>query len=167
MERLSTIPEKAPNQEIERKFIIKSLPNNIEQYPHKEIMQGYLTIDENKEKIRLRKKGEKYFKTIKSGSGKVRTEIEEEITEKVFNSLWDNTKGKRIEKTRYEIPNESGIIELDIYRGDLDGLVTAEVEFNNVEDCDKFIPPDWFGEEKTDDDKYQNHNLALHGLPKE
>ena len=43
-------------QEIERKFLVKSLPENLEQYPHKDIVQGYLAITEDGMEVRLRHK---------------------------------------------------------------------------------------------------------------
>jgi uridine kinase len=163
-------PETSENQpqpqEIERKFLVKSLPENLEQYPHKDIVQGYLAIAEDGTEVRLRQKGKKYFQTVKSGAGKTRFESEVEITENQFNALWEATKGKRVEKTRYEIPHESGTIELDIYHGDLDGLLSAEMEFSSEEESDKFIAPEWLSQEVTEDQRYKNQNLALQGVPK-
>ena len=66
-----------------------------------------------------------------------------------------------IRKKRYLIPIESNLkIELDIFEGDLDGLVLAEVEFSDVETANSFIPPEWFGEDVTFSEKYQNSNLS-------
>jgi len=161
-----TSEKQSQPQEIERKFLVKSLPENLEQYPHKDIVQGYLAITEDGTEVRLRKKGKKYFQTVKSGAGKTRFESEVEITEDQFNTLWEATKGKRVEKTRYEIPHESGTIELDIYHGDLDGLLSAEMEFSSEKDSNEFVTPIWLSEEVTDDKKYKNQNLALHGVPK-
>jgi len=161
-----TSEKQSQPQEIERKFLVKSLPENLEQYPHKDIVQGYLAITEDGTEVRLRKKGKKYFQTVKSGAGKTRFESEVEITEDQFNTLWEATKGKRVEKTRYEIPHESGTIELDIYHGDLDGLLLAEMEFSSEKDSNEFVTPIWLSEEVTDDKKYKNQNLALHGVPK-
>jgi len=161
-----TSEKQSQPQEIEKKFLVKSLPENLEQYPHKDIVQGYLAITEDGTEVRLRKKGKKYFQTVKSGAGKTRFESEVEITEDQFNTLWEATKGKRVEKTRYEIPHESGTIELDIYHGDLDGLLLAEMEFSSEKDSNEFVTPIWLSEEVTDDKKYKNQNLALHGVPK-
>jgi len=161
-----TSEKQSQPQEIERKFLVKSLPENLEQYPHKDIVQGYLAITEDGTEVRLRKKGKKYFQTVKSGAGKTRFESEVEITEDQFNTLWEATKGKRVEKTRYEIPHESGTIELDIYHGDLDGLLSVEMEFSSEKDSNEFVTPIWLSEEVTDDKKYKNQNLALHGVPK-
>ncbi len=158
--------EKQPQpKEIERKFLIKSLPQNLEQYPHENIVQGYLAITEDGTELRLRQKKGRYFQTVKSGRGKTRFELEVEITKEQFNLLWKATKGKRIEKTRYKIPHEKGTIELDVYHGDLDGLLMAEVEFSSEADSNKFIPPKWLGEEITNDPSYKNQNLVLYGIP--
>lgn len=154
-----------PPKEIERKFLVSSLPENLENYPHEEVVQGYVAITQDGTEVRLRKKGDKYFQTIKSGAGKIRTESEIEITEEQFKALWNTTEGKRLEKIRYKIPHQAGIIELDVYLNNLDGLITAEIEFKSEEDSEKFVAPQWFGEEATDDKGYKNQNLALHGLP--
>lgn len=154
--------------EIERKFIVPFTPVGIEldKLKHKDIIQGYLAISEDGSEVRLRKKGDEYFQTVKSGGTKTRTEVEIEINEEQFNSLWPLTKGKRIEKTRYEYPYVGWTFELDIYKGNLEGLMIAEVEFSNEEVSDEFIPPLWMGAEVTEDKRYKNQNLAIHGSPK-
>lgn len=69
--------------------------------------------------------------------------------------------GKLIEKNRYDIPLYDGLIaELDIYHGDLEGLIIVETEFKTEEQADSFIVPDWFGEEITENKRYKNKNLA-------
>jgi len=161
-----TISSKEVSKEIERKFLVKKLPENLEQYPHEDITEGYLAITGDGTEVRLRQKGNKYFQTVKGGSGKTRFELEVEITKEQFNSLWEATKGKRVEKTRYEIPHGDRIIELDVYHGNLDGLFSAEIEFSSEAESNKFTAPDWLGEEVTDDKRYKNQNLALHGIPK-
>lgn len=154
-------------KEIERKFLVQSLPENLENFPHDEVVQGYIATAEYGTEVRLRKKGDKYFQTVKSGGGKSRTESEVEITEEQFNALWETTAGKRLEKTRYKIPHEAGLIELDVYRGDLSDLVTAEMEFKSKAESDKFVAPQWLGKEVTEDKRYKNQSLALHGIPSE
>lgn len=149
--------------EIERRFLIKKSPENLEQYKHSDIEQGYLSTKEGTS-IRIRKKGDKFYQTIKKGTGKIRKEFEVEIQQGLYNILWKETKGRRLEKTRYEIPYEGKIIEFDIYKGKLGGLVTAEVEFESEEKCDSFIPPDWFGAEVTEMKEFTNKYLATHGI---
>ncbi len=151
--------------EIERKFLVNDLPSELDCYPHSEIIQGYLMITDNDVEIRVRKKGGRCYHTVKSGTGLVRKEVEKEITEQQFFDHWPLTKGKRIEKVRYEIEYEDVLIELDIYSGELEGLVVAEVEFENEEESDHFVAPEWFGEEVTLEERYKNKNLALNGKP--
>ena len=154
-------------KEIERKFLIHELPENLNCFPCEEIIQGYITISEDGTETCLRKKGDKYYKTTKSGLGKIRTENETGITEEEFNALWSDTEGKRLEKIRYEIPYEDNIIELDIYCGNLEGLVTAEVEFSTEKESDNFVLPFWFGEEVTENKAYKNQKLVSEGIPKD
>jgi len=151
--------------EIERKFLTHKLPQDVHRYALKKIIQGYLAITEDGTEIRLRKIGNAYFQTVKSGQGLKRQEVETELTDFQFSLLWSLTEGKRVEKRRYDIPFEDWIIELDIYEGALEGLVTAEVEFNSQEDAESFTPPEWMGQEVTQDERYKNKNLALHGMP--
>ncbi|MDA2925108.1 CYTH domain-containing protein [Acidobacteria bacterium AH-259-L09] len=154
-------------EEIERKFLVESLPNNLDQYPQERIYQGYLAIMEDGTEVRLRAKGTRYFETVKSGRGKRRIELEVEITEEQFKALWPGTKGRRIEKVRYEIPHIVGKLQVDVYHTDLEGLVTVEVEFDSEKSSLRFLPLEWFGREVTEDKRYKNQSLALHGMPKE
>ena len=153
------------SHEIERKFLVKELPADLENYPHSAIMQGYLIITDNDIEVRIRKKGDKYFETVKAGSGLVRKESEKEIPKEMFWDHWPLTEGKRVEKVRYDIEYGGKLIELDIYSGELEGLAVAEVEFDSEQESVSFEPPSWFGEEVTHDERYKNKNLALHGKP--
>ena len=67
--------------------------------------------------------------------------------------------------TRYEIEHEQGVIEVDVFEGNLSGLVMAEIEFASVEASQDFRPPPWFSREVTDDARYKNKNLAQSGPP--
>jgi adenylate cyclase len=104
--------------------------------------------------------------TIKSGGGRVRVEEEFQIDERRSASLWPLSEGRRVSKTRYRLPGGGGLtIEVDVYTGDLSGLVTAEVEFSSEAASDEFEPPDWFGRELTEDHRYSNRSLAVDGRP--
>ena len=151
--------------EIERRFVVKYLPENLNQHPHERITQGYLQTNDGTS-VRLRKEKGKYYQTTKTGSGKVRAETNIEISKELFDALWHLTKGRRLEKTRYEIPYKGRTIQLDIYHGKLRGLITCEVEFDSEKECDKFEPPNWFGKEVTENKNYSNKNLAANGIPK-
>lgn len=146
--------------EIERKFLIKKIPENLENYKSEKISQGYLVVSEDIE-VRIRKKGKNFYLTVKSGGDLIRDEIEIELQEKQFNTLWPLTEEKRIVKKRYYIPYENHLIELDIYSDQLKGLIVGEVEFKSEKQSEQFSPPDWFGEEITADKRYKNKNLFL------
>jgi len=147
--------------EIERKFLVKSLPD-LTGAKKIYIHQGYLTHSNDSIEIRLRRKDEQYFITVKSGSGMVRAEREVVIDQHQFETLWPETQGKRIEKNRWEGKLESQqVYELDIFMGELEPLMLVEVEFSSSEQADSFQPPDWFGREVTNDKLYKNKTLAM------
>jgi CYTH domain-containing protein len=152
--------------EIERKFLVSAMPADIESHPSDDIEQGYIAVGEAGPEVRIRRYGGRHFLTIKSGGGEVRLEEEIEIDRRRFRALWPLTDGRRIRKRRYRIPTEGGLqIELDVYRGGLAGLVTAELEFESPSAAAAFAPPAWFGRDVTDDPRYKNRRLATDGLP--
>ena len=116
--------------------------------------------------VRVRRRVANAWLTVKSGGGRARVEEEIEIDGERFERLWPLTEGRRIEKTRYEIPvGDDLVIELDVYAGDLDGLVIAEVEFDSEEAAEAFAAPDWLGPDVTEDLRYKNQRLARDGAP--
>ena len=150
--------------EIERKFVVDRLPDGL---PEGEaIDQGYLAIGDDGVEVRVRRRGDTTSLTIKSGPGMVRTEEEFAIDERRFESLWSLTEGRRVTKTRHLIPLDDGLTaELDVYSGDHDGLLTAEIEFSSVEASDAFTPPAWLGRDVTGDARFANQALALGRRP--
>ena len=156
------------DEEIERKFLVRNLPENLDQYPHSEIIQGYmLSCDPGFMEERLRKEEDKYTLTIKLGKGSVRPGGDIKIPKEHFERLWPKTGHTFLEKIRYKIPFNGLTIELDIFCGKLEQIVTAEVEFKSREERDSFVPPSWFAEEVTNDARYSNKNLALYGFPRD
>lgn len=148
------------HREIERKFLVRKLPVDLTSRTHTEISQGYLVSMDDGLQVRLRKAGDRRSFTFKRGIGNVREEREVELTSEQFSSLWPATKGKRLTKTRYEIPFGDRIVEIDVYHDRHEGLVVAEVEFDAEEAAEIFQPPDWLGEDVTGDPRYSNQLLA-------
>ncbi len=148
--------------EIERKFILKTLPD--ETPVGVTILQGYLAHDEQRE-VRIRQYGADFFLTVKEGSGVKREETEIAITSEQFHALWPSTQGRRLEKVRSVIPHGPFKVEIDRYVGDLEPLLIAEVEFDSIEECEAFVPPDYFHLDVTEDEAYKNISLAIHGIP--
>lgn len=144
--------------EIERKFLVKSLPENLDQYPQKEIEQGYLCTNPV---IRIRRSNDKYILTYKGKGLMIREEHEHPLNQEAFEHLKTKIDGRLIHKTRYLIPYENNLtIELDIFHDELAPLVLAEVEFNSEEEANAFLPPDWFGEDVTLSSMYHNSMLS-------
>ena len=152
--------------EIERKYKVKYLPENLDKYEKKKIIQGYLSVDPV---VRIRKSNEKYILTYKSKEGIdvtdsqscICNEIEMPLNEKSFYHLLEKCDGSIIEKTRYKIPLENELVaELDIFESIYEGLIFVEVEFSSVDEIDKFIAPDWFGENVSGDKRFGNNFLA-------
>lgn len=151
------------NYEIERKFLIKNLPENLENFTHYEIRQGYISTDPT---IRLRQQDDKYILTVKSAGLMKKQEYELDLTADQFNRLWEKTEGNTIEKTRYVIPLNNGLkAELDVYKGFLSGFMNVEVEFPSTKEAILFDIPNWFGQEVTQDPRYSNSSLAKFGIP--
>ena len=153
-------PHHVSSREIERKFLIKRLPVAILRSKHFPILQGYLANETGGRHVRLRKKRAVVTLTFKVGRGSAREEREVRLSQKQFAVLWPATKGRRLRKTRYEIPWKKLKIEIDIYHGRSSGLMVAEVEFPSFESCRKFKPPGWFGREVTGEKRYSNVRLA-------
>lgn len=149
------------NREIERKFLVKWLPDNLKRALHFIIEQGYLATESAGRQVRLRKTGKATSLTFKVGRSSHREEREIKLSPKQFAALWPGTAGRRLRKVRYEIPWDSVMIEIDIYRGRHAGLVVAEVEFPNTASCRRFKAPWWFGREVTGEKRYSNVRLAL------
>ena len=149
------------NREIERKFLVEWLPDNLKQSRRFIIEQGYLATESAGRQVRLRKTGNTTSLTFKVGRGSHREEREIRLSPKQFAALWPGTTGRRLRKVRYEIPWEDLLIELDIYRGRHVGLVVAEVEFPDGASCRRFKAPWWFGREVTGEKRYSNVRLAL------
>jgi CYTH domain-containing protein/CHAD domain-containing protein len=157
--------EARPGIEIERKFLVADLPGDLERYPSQRIVQGYVVIGDQTE-VRARRSGERTSLTIKTGSGRIRGELEIAVDEDQFARLWDLTEDRTVEKRRNAIPaGEGHTIELDRYEGVLDGLTTAEIEFASEAEADAFEPPPWLGPEITEDPRYKNQRLAGDGAP--
>jgi adenylate cyclase len=102
---------------------------------------------------------------VKRGSGLSRQEEEIKLEPAQFEALWPLTEGRRLRKRRHSLGHGELTIEVDVYEGELSGLVVAEVEFPSEEDARRFEPPDWFDREVTGDEAYLNESLAVYGVP--
>ena len=148
--------------EIERKYLVKEIPTDLNQYEIKKIAQGYLCTEPV---VRIRRSNNDYYMTYKGDGLMVREEYNLPLTEEAYTHLRPKIDGLLIAKTRYLIPlNDKLTAELDIFEEDLKGLVIVEVEFDSIEEANAFTSPDWFREDVTNSGKYHNSYLSQHGL---
>lgn len=144
--------------EIERKYLIERLPENLAQYPCRHIEQGYLNTDPV---VRIRRSDDKYTLTYKGKGLMVREEYNLPLDQESFAHLKEKTDGILIQKCRYLIPYaEKYTIELDVFEGELAPLTLAEVEFKTEEEANTFVPPEWFGADVTFSTRYHNSTLS-------
>lgn len=149
--------------EIERKYLIKTLPENLDQYPCRHIAQGYLNTDPV---VRIRRSDDKYTLTYKGKGLLVREEYNLPLNAESFEHMKQKIDGILITKRRYLIPfAEKYTIELDVFEGELAPLVLAEVEFETEEEANTFTPPEWFGEDVTFSTEYHNSTLSQSSFP--
>ena len=154
--------------EIERKFRLHREPEWLGGCRSTRIEQGYLAIEGGGgAEVRLRRRDGETLLTVKRGCGLTRTEEEIELGSEQFEALWPLTEGRRVEKVRYLVPAGSCEVEVDVFEGELAGMITAEMEFDSEAASDAFAPPDWLGIEVTGDARYANETLATRGLPEE
>jgi CYTH domain-containing protein len=152
--------------EVERKWLVAVAPQAAMAAVGEQIDQGYVLIGTEGEEVRVRRRGERRYLTVKQGRGLVRQEVEVELSGEQYDVLWPATEGRRVQKIRRVLDGGDGLaIELDEYQGALAGLFTVEVEFSDEARARQFVPPSWFGEEVTDDDAYRNQRLAVQGCP--
>ncbi|CAL2103953.1 Inorganic triphosphatase [Tenacibaculum sp. 190130A14a] len=146
--------------EIERKFLVLSNAFEEEAIKKDYIKQGFLNSDKNRV-VRVRIKNDDGFLTIKgpsNESGTSRFEWEKEISLDEAKSLLSLCEKGVIEKHRYLIPLKSHLYEVDVFLGENEGLIVAEVELSN--EYENFSKPTWLGKEVTGIEKYYNSNLS-------
>lgn len=143
--------------EIERKFTIRKLPENMETYPFHRIEQAYLNTDPV---IRIRRQDDSYYMTYKGTGMLAREEYNLPLNKKAYEHLLPKADGNIIGKKRYCIPYGEYTIELDVFDPPFAPLIIAEVEFPTIEAAKCFMPPDWFLEDVTYDAQYHNSSLS-------
>lgn len=144
--------------EIERKFLLKELPDLAAYECHK-IEQAYLCTGPV---VRVRREDEQYYMTYKGGGMMAREEYNLPLTKESYEHLKAKADGNVISKTRYLIPLEvQGLVaEVDAFDAPFTPLILAEVEFESKEQANAFVPPAWFGEDVTFDGRYHNSYMS-------
>lgn len=152
--------------EIERKFLVNmhKFPYDLETLEKREIEQGYLLY---KPEIRVRKEDTKCFMMIKENteSSLTRKEITFNLTKDAYEQIIKKKDINVISKTRYIVPENGRKLEVDVFKGKLEGLTFMEIEFRSEEDARAFKVPSWIEKEVTGDFKYKNSELAKNLIP--
>lgn len=150
------------NMEIERKWRVEKLPENLSQYKCTDMIQGYLNVHPT---VRIRRENNEYFLTYKGISDNDISHIEYNlpITDEAFEHMLPKCDGRVIRKKRYLIPlTDSGLCaELDIFEEPFTSLIIVEVEFPSEEAAKAFTPPLWFGDDVTHDRRFRNAAMAI------
>ncbi len=147
--------------EIERKFLITSDEWRHDADAGIQITQGYMGSNE-KSSVRIRINGDSANINIKSKTiGAQRSEYEYAIplneANEILTALCDRP---YIDKTRYHVNHQGHVWEVDVFAGDNEGLVVAELELTRVNET--FSLPSWIGSEVTEDPRYYNICLVTH-----
>ena len=146
--------------EIERKFLIKQIPEGCTSFPCRQIEQAYLNTDPV---VRVRRDNDDYYLTYKGKGLLSREEYNLPLNKEAYEHLLAKADGIILTKKRYMIPvpgNDHLTIELDVFEGHYDGLILAEVEFASEEEAKAFNPPAWLGEDVTFSGEYHNSRLS-------
>jgi len=150
------------NVEIERKYLLRALPERVRGAESTLLDQGYLPGGVVRERLRraVGPRGARFTRTVKLGTGVVRAEFEEELPEAEFERLWPLTEGARLRKRRYRVPDGALVWEVDEFLDRV--LVLAEIELPTA-DTEVTIP-EWLEEsvvrEVTDEPAFSNLRLA-------
>ena len=146
--------------EIERKFLVKNRNWRTEADQGTVIRQGYLNSDKERT-VRVRVYGEQGFLTIKGKSNQLtRQEFEYEVPLEEAQQMLRLCEKPLIEKTRFLLKHEAHTWEIDVFEGENEGLIVAEVELESESDSVTLL--DWVGAEVSDDQRYFNSSLIRH-----
>lgn len=144
--------------EIERKFLVSNNSFLDDFSRSNRIVQGYLSSQPERT-VRVRIKGENGYLTIKGKSeGFSRYEWEKEINIEEAEKLLQLCESGVIDKIRYDVIVGTHIFEVDVFYGENEGLILAEIELQTEDET--FEKPNWLGEEVTEDIKYYNSYLS-------
>lgn len=147
------------NMEIERKYLVKCVPDNLDKYEYHIIEQAYLCTSPV---VRIRRQDDDFYLTYKSSGLMAHEEYNLPLDSASYEHLLKKADGNIITKKRFLIPlDDTHTIELDVFDGIKKGLILAEVEFSSVEDANIFIPPEWFDKDVTLDPQYHNSVMSM------
>ncbi|MCR5236483.1 MAG: CYTH domain-containing protein [Lachnospiraceae bacterium] len=150
------------NMEIERKWRVLTVPDDLSRYECIEMEQAYMNEHPT---VRIRRENDDYILTYKgiSDNDISHTEYNLPLTKEAFEHMLPKCDGRIIKKKRYRIPLEGTELcaELDIFDEPFSPLKIVEVEFPSTDAAGEFNPPAWFGEDVSHDRRFKNAVLAI------
>ncbi len=135
------------NQEIELEltYLAKSIPNEIKNIKPIRITDVYVPESLSHAELRLRQKGNKFEITKKSPihdrDSSEQLEQTIPLSEQEYRDLASCSK-KIVAKDRYQVELAGRPAEVDVFVGDLAGLVLIDFEFDSKTEQEQFIMPD-------------------------
>lgn len=145
--------------EIERKFLVASDAWRAQPGRGRHIRQGYIIgTDQVSVRVRIVDDAICTLTTKLPRCGMSRFEFENDLMPSEARALIGACEGAVIDKIRYEVMAGADLWEIDVFRGDNEGLVVAEIELRREDQ--EFIRPSWLGREVTGIARYQNSSLA-------
>ncbi len=149
--------------EREKTYLAKYLPEGLKDCRFKQIVDIYIPASENHPTLRIRKNGDTYEMTkktpINGSDSSEQTEHTISLTPQEFKTL-EAVEGKRVQKDRYYYDYKGRTAEIDIFGGDLNGLVEVDFEFDNSEEKDTFDMPDFCLADVTQEKTFAGGMLA-------
>ena len=130
----------------------------------KEMLDIYVPVSPKHVALRIRKSGQKFEMTKKhpviEGDASHQLETTIPLTEEEFNYFEGCVSGMRISKRRYIYEENNYTYEVDVFQGDLAGLILVDIEFTGIEEKSKFVVPDWTLAEVTKDESFAGGMLC-------
>jgi CYTH domain-containing protein len=149
--------------ELEKTYLAKSLPPDLESYPHKEVIDRYVPVAAAHPILRLRKKGDSYEMTKKEPANEGDASEQTEHTIKLSPDeygVYASVPAKEVRKVRYDYPYKGLNAEIAVFGGALKGLVLVDVEFKGVKDKAAFAMPEFCLADVTQEDIFAGGMLC-------
>lgn len=161
------VPEsKYARIERERRYVLRDLPEGLTRVdPHVQITDNYITGT----RLRIRKvRDPRTNKWVVKFTQKYALRADDlsrtVITNTYLNALEADTlsvfEGNEIRKNRYQFEFEGRTFGIDMFLGDLFGLILAEISFDSDEEMNSFAAPPFAIAEVTNNDLFSGGRLS-------
>ncbi len=132
--------------ELERTYLLKYLPEGCLDSPHKLVVDTYYPLESKHPVLRLRQSSEKFELTKKTPVEGQNASAHTEETIKLSSeeaAALRQLSGKVVSKIRYYYPYKGRTADVDIFQGDLSGLILVDLEFDDAGSLETFLMPDF------------------------